>query len=97
MSDPDAPAPPTLAECESALGVLVNGTARGKGYASAESCAGYVASTVPAWAAEAAAFVAWRDAVYLAAYAMLDDVQAGDPAPTLSGLIAAMPEMEWPA
>ena len=60
------------------------------------SCASYVYSTVPAWAAEATAFVAWRDAVYLAAFGTLGKVQQGAPAPGIAALLAGLPEMDWP-
>jgi hypothetical protein len=55
--------------------------------------ASYVASTVDAWAAEAAAFVAWRDAVWLAAFQMMATIK--EPVP-VEDVIAALPEVEWP-
>jgi hypothetical protein len=73
----------------------VEATARARGYTSAVSCATYAASTIPAWQAEGAAFVAWRDAVWTAALAMLAAVQAGGDIP--ESPIAGLPEMEWPA
>ncbi|MDP3414632.1 hypothetical protein [Falsiroseomonas sp.] len=93
-----APAPvATLDDYRAAIAALVEATAHARDYSSAASCAGYAASTVPAWAAEAAAFVAWRDAVYLAAYARLAEVQAGAPPPTVADLIASLPAIDWPA
>jgi hypothetical protein len=88
--------PPTLADYQAAVDAHVEQTARSRDYASAVSCASYVYSTVPAWAAEATAFVAWRDAVWGAAYAQLAAVQSGAPAPTVTALVAGLPAMVWP-
>ena len=71
----------------------VEATAKGKGYNSAAHCASYAASTVDAWAAEAAAFIAWRDAVWLAVFAgMADPPEDMTPA----AVVAALPQIEWP-
>jgi hypothetical protein len=60
--------PPTLAQYETAIAAHVEAVAASRSYSSsAASCAGYVNSDVPAWSAEAAAFVTWWAAVYLAA------------------------------
>ena len=85
---------PTLADYEAAIAENVEGLARSRSYSSAASCAGYINSTVPAWATEARAFVAWRDAVYLAAFKIMAQVQQGAPAPSLAALVASLPEME---
>lgn len=59
--------------------------------------ASYVASTNPQWAAEAQAFVAWRDAVWAYAYAELEKVQTGQrPQPTVAEIIAELPAIVWP-
>lgn len=93
------PPPPTLEQMQAgytaAIEAHVEATARARGYTSAVSCATYAASTIPAWQAEGAAFVAWRDAVWSAALAMLAAVQVGDVIP--ESPIAGLPEMEWPA
>jgi hypothetical protein len=91
------PPPPTLAQYEAAIAAHVEAVARSRSYSSAASCAGYINSTVPAWAAEAAAFVAWRDAVFLAAFGTMAEVQEGAPAPRIAALLAGLPVMEWPA
>lgn len=90
-------AAPGLADYEAAIQAHIDATAGERGYASGVSCASYVASTVPAFAAEAAAFIAWRDAVWISVHAQLAAVQSGAPAPSVRGLIAALPAMEWPA
>ena len=75
----------------------VQATARGRGYDSGEACASYVASTNASWAAEAAAFVAWRDDVWASALAMLAALESGaEVAPTADMLIAGLPVIEWP-
>ena len=93
------PPPPTPEQMQAAytaaIEAHVEATARARGYTSAVSCATYAASTIPAWQAEGAAFVAWRDAVWTAALAMLAAVQAGGAIP--ESPIAGLPEMEWPA
>ena len=93
------PPPPTPEQMQAgytaAIEAHVDATARARGYTSAVSCATYAASTIPAWQAEGAAFVAWRDDVWTAALAMLAAVQAGGAIP--ESPIAGLPEMEWPA
>jgi len=75
----------------------IEATAKARGYNSAASLASYVPSTNAAWAAEAGAFVAWRDAVWAHAIAALEDVQAGTRAvPDAAELIAELPEIAWP-
>jgi uncharacterized membrane protein YgcG len=76
----------------------VDATARGRGYDSGVSLASYVASTITSWAAEAAAFVAWRDAVWAYAYMELAKVQNAERAqPTVAELVAELPVIAWPA
>lgn len=91
------PAQPTLADYQAAVEAHVEATARERSYSGAVSCASYVNDPHPPWAAEAAAFVAWRSAVWLAVYARLAEVQGGAPAPTVAGLVADLPAMVWPA
>lgn len=86
-----------LPDYEAALDAHVEAVAAAKGYKTAASCAGYVSSTIPAWAAEAAAFIAWRDAVWIGVYAALAAVQGGAPAPSVDALVAGLPAMVWPA
>jgi hypothetical protein len=76
----------------------IDAAARARGYRHGDALAGYVASTIPKSAAEAKAFVAWRDAVWTCAYGELAKLQA-DPRPQLAvpGLIAKLPAIVWPA
>ena len=89
--------PPTLADYQAAIDAHVEAVARSRAYNGSAACAGYINSTVPAWAAEAAAFVAWRDPVYLGAFAIMGAVQHGAPAPSITSLVTGLPAMEWPA
>jgi hypothetical protein len=85
------------ARFQAAIEAHVNVTAHARGYHSDVSLASHVASTIPAWAAEATAFIAWRDAVWLHVFAQLALVESGDrEEPTIDGLIAELPAISWP-
>ena len=71
----------------------IEAQARALGYNSAERLAGYVASTVPDWQAEAQTFVAWRDQIWKSALALLGSADPGTP-PNVEAVIAALPA--WP-
>lgn len=76
-----------------AVDAHVEATAKGRGYNSAAHCASYAASTVEAWAAEAAAFIAWRDDVWLAVFqGMGKPHQDAKPA----AVVEALPQIKWP-
>ncbi len=65
-------------------------------YDSGTSLASYVVSTNPKWAAEATAYVAWRDAVWEHAYAELDKVLAGERLqPSIEDFIGELPAITW--
>lgn len=75
----------------------VDQTAQARRYDNGNSLASYVASTNEAWAAEAQAFVAWRDAVWVHAYAELDKVTSGERSvPGLDQFMDELPAMVWP-
>lgn len=91
------PPAPTLDDYEAAIQLVIDAEARSKKYANAVSAASYANSTVPQWAAEAAAFIAWRDQVWAYAYTQLDAVMQGQRAqPTVDELIAELPAIAWP-
>ncbi len=76
----------------------IDTTAGQRSYDSGITCSSYVGSTNPAWAAEAAAFVAWRDAVWTYAYVELPKVQNGErQQPSVEDFIAELPAIIWPA
>lgn len=87
-----------LAGYEAAIQLHIDNAAQARRYRDGFALAGYVTSTVPAFAAEAKAFVAWRDAVWVYAYAELDKVAAALrlPPETPQAFIGELPAIEWP-
>jgi uncharacterized membrane protein YgcG len=92
-------APPlTSADYAAAVQLHIDSTAKIREYADGVACASYSSSTVPQWAADAAAFVPWRDSVWTTVYSVMSAVQAGSrPAPTIEALIAELPSITWPS
>lgn len=89
---------PKLADYENAIQSLVDTTATGKMFRDGVTLASYVASTNPQWAAEAQAFVAWRDAVWAYSYTELAKVQAGErEQPTIEEFLTEIAPIAWPA
>lgn len=81
-----------------AIQSLVDTQAKGRNYDGGNSLASYVASTNLEWAAEAQAFVAWRDQVWFYAYSELEKVMTGSrEIPTIEDFIAELPTLDWPA
>lgn len=86
------------ARFENAIQDHIDTIAQSRRYRDGFALACYVASTVPQFAAEATAFVAWRDAVWLYAYGELDKALNGQrEVPTVEDFIAELPEMVWPS
>ncbi|MCZ7929558.1 hypothetical protein [Agrobacterium pusense] len=95
-AEPPAP-PPTVQDYQRAIQALVEQTAQSKQYDTAANLASYVASTVPVWAAEAQAFVEWRDNVWFYAYGELAKVQAGQrEQPTVEQFLTEITPIAWP-
>lgn len=94
---PPEPEPPTVEDYRAAIQNMLDDAARAKLYDSGLSLSTYVNSTNPVWAAEAAAFVAWRDAVWAYAYTELAKVEAElRPIPTVEEFLSELPEIVWP-
>jgi hypothetical protein len=94
-----APTPEELkAQYRAAIQAHIDATAQSRSYDSGSALAGYVNSTVAPWRAEAEAFIAWRDAVWLFVFEKLAQVETGDVSPPNSteAMIALLPAMEWP-
>lgn len=89
-----APSPPTAEDYRAAVQAHIDAVAQARLYDSGQSLASYAASTNAAWAAEAAAFIAWRDVVWAQVYALWADPP--DPPPTVATLIAGLPAITWP-
>lgn len=85
--------PLTLEDYRRAVQAHVDGTAIARLYDSGVSLASYTDSTNPTWADEAAAFIAWRDAVWTQVYALWAELP--NPLPTPEALIASLPEIVW--
>lgn len=89
---------PSLDDYRLAIQSHIDAAAGQRSYDSGLTCASYVGSTNPTWAAEASAFVAWRDAVWVYAYAELAKVEGGQrPQPTVETILDELPSMVWPA
>lgn len=94
--EPSLP-PPTIIDYENAIQNLVDSTARERQFRDGVTLASYTASTKPKWAAEAQAFVAWRDNVWFYAYGELAKVQAGQrPQPTVDQFLGEIARIAWP-
>ncbi|NJB80281.1 hypothetical protein [Xanthomonas arboricola] len=77
-------------EIRMGIGRWIDDVARGNGYDNAVSCASYVSSGMQKNKAEALALVAWRDAVWAAAYALLAAPPVG--VTTLAQVITLLPK-----
>lgn len=76
---------------------LLDRAAQERGYDGVLSLCSYATSTNPRFAAEAAAGVAWRDAVWARGYEVLAQVEAGEMAPpTQDEFLAMLPTIVWP-
>jgi len=94
---PPEPGPPTLEDYRIAIQTHIDATARQRDYDGGVSCASYVNSTNPQWAAEAQAFVAWRDSVWSYAFQELAKVENGErEQPTIDEFLSELPQIEWP-
>ncbi len=82
-----------LAEASSALEAKVDAVAVAWGYKDGATLASWAASAVKAWAADAKAFVTWRDAVWTAYLAAAADIQSGksDLPASAADLLATLP------
>ncbi|MBO9100009.1 MULTISPECIES: hypothetical protein [unclassified Rhizobium] len=90
--------PPALQDYVDAITSMMDAKAKERRYDSGLSISTYVGSANPQWAAEAAAFVSWRDAVWAYCYSELDKVQSGErPQPTVDDFLAELPSLTWPA
>ncbi len=95
---PYVPPAPSLEDYSEAVQDHIDATARAKNYTDVVSLVSYATSTNPQWAAEANAFLAWRDQVWASIYTTLAQVQAGQlEQPTIEELIATLPVINWPS
>ena len=79
-----------------AVQAYMDTTAQTRGYDNIHTACSYVNSTDDIFAAEGAACLAWRDAVWRKCYDILAEVQVGSrPIPTVDDLIAELPILVW--
>lgn len=93
---PEKPIDEVLREYQDALQNFLDKKAREKQYNSALSIATYVTSTNQQWKAEADAFIAWRDEVFVHALDVLSTVEQGGARPSIDDFIAGLPQLTWP-
>jgi hypothetical protein len=91
------PPAPTQADYGRVIGEHIHAVARSRGYDDGVSLASYDNDPNPVFSGEATAFKAWRSAVWVFVAQRMAEVQAGAAAPSLSGIVAELPAMEWPA
>lgn len=86
-----------VTEFTQSLERVITEKAAEKSYSSAVSCASYKDSTNEQWAAEANAFIAWRDMCFEYAYDYQSQVQQRNiPNPNLEEFLLGLPAMQWP-
>ena len=97
--NPAVVAAQTKRQFQAAIQSHIDTTAQARSYDNGMALAGYVNSTIAPWKAEAEAFIAWRDQVWLFVFEKLAQVEAGEtPAPeSPEALIGWLPQIEWPA
>jgi hypothetical protein len=92
-----APPPPPIEDYEAAIQARVDQTAVLRQFRDGVTLASYVASTNIQWAAEAQAFIGWRDQVWAYAYQEMARVQAGERAqPSVVEILSELPDVVWP-
>ena len=90
-----APLVPSINDFKAAFDAHLDFVAQSRSYDNRVTIATYASSTNPVWAAEAQAFIEWRDAALASMFSQLSAVQAGGDAPTIDEFIAALPSIEW--
>ncbi|NTG00175.1 hypothetical protein G6L30_08580 [Agrobacterium rhizogenes] len=88
---------PILSDYTGSVAAMMDAKAKERRYENAVSIATYVGSANTQWAAEAQAFVSWRDEIWGYCYAELDKVQSGMRAqPTVAEFLTELPVLAWP-
>lgn len=85
-----------LAGYKTAFDAHLDAIAQERQYDNRLTIVAYLSSTNPAWAAEAEAFIGWRDACLGKMFELLAAVEAGEiQPPTIEEFIGAMPAISW--
>lgn len=91
------PASPTITDYEDAVQDMIDATARERSYRSGDSLASFALSTNGKWAAEAQAFIAWRDNVWRYVFSEREKFLSGQrPQPTIEGFLSEIARIAWP-
>jgi hypothetical protein len=86
-----------LAAYKAAFDAHLDQVAQEKQYDSRLTIVAYSSSTNPQWAAEAEAFIAWRDAALAHMFQQLAAVEAGEIAPpSIEDFIGGIAPIDWP-
>lgn len=94
---PDPIPPATVQDYQNAIQSLVDEAARSMQFNDGVTMASYAASTVGPWAAQAQAFIAWRDNVWQYAYSELAKVQTKKrKQPSVQDFLQELPAIVWP-
>lgn len=76
---------------------FIDDTAKSKDFGDGIACATYVTSTNEQWEAQALAFVAWRDAVWVYSYTEFAKMETHErETPAIEDFLTELPEMVWP-
>lgn len=88
---------PTLDHYKLAFDAHLDAVAAQRQYDNRLTIVSYEGSTKPQWAAEAAAFIAWRDAALDYMFDQLAAVEAGEIAPpTIEEFVGGITPLAWP-
>lgn len=80
-----------------AIDNMLDDVAIEKSYKGQSSIVSYINSTNDAWKAEALVYIAWRDNVWIEAYAIMQEVQEGQyPSPSIEEFLLNLPKIVWP-
>jgi len=91
------PTSPTIVDYEGAVQGMVDATAGERSYRSGDSLASFALSTNAKWAAEAQAFIAWRDNVWRYVFSEREKFLSGQrPQPTVEGFLSEIAKIAWP-
>jgi hypothetical protein len=84
------------AQISAAADAFIDAVAQERGYKSQTHLSSYVTSTIPKWADEAMAFVAWRDATWTEVIKLQATLDRSGERPTTEAILAALPKIVWP-
>lgn len=85
-----------LAAYKAAFDAHLDAVAQERQYDNRLTIPDYIASTNPQWAAEAQAYIAWRDQALVSMFGQWSAVEAGGDPPSIEDFIAELPAIEWP-